>query len=274
MKLGLVYAQHPNFGDMLNEDLFAYLGFEVGWAGSASAEASGIGSILGWQVKARDFEGLVLGSGMISAEDAFDCPRADFRLIRGPLTKSRIGAGAPCAFGDPGLLLSRVFPPSSKRGGVGFAPHYQDQSEPAARELAADPRVKFIDVTRSPREVAAEISSCEHLVASSLHAVIAADSYQVPSTWVVVSALRGGEFKFHDYFQALGYDRAPVPVTAGPRVRELIRAGDLVPGSRLRVHADEVLDVLLRAKTTILANKVRRKVRRFFGAGSRAAANP
>ncbi|MCM2316838.1 MAG: polysaccharide pyruvyl transferase family protein, partial [Thermoanaerobaculia bacterium] len=260
MHLGLIYSKSANFGDLLNEDLFAYLGFDVHWACTKSAEAAGIGSILGWLVKDQQFSGLVLGSGLIDRSHEFDASKAEFRLVRGPRTLERIRGLQSCPMGDPGILASHLYSRSRRRWRVGLAPHYQDIDHPAVLRLRDQVGVKFIDVRRRPQEVAREISACDHVLASSLHAIITADSYQVPSTWMVFSELRGGTFKFHDYFLGIGYDREPLTYDADHGLLALLAAGAIAPREKLLSRQEEVLDILRRAAIRLVGLKVHRKL--------------
>ena len=51
-------------------------------------------------------------------------------------------------------------------------------------KLLIDNDVHLIAPSLHPRAVAAEISKCEHVISSSLHGIIFADAYGVPSTWL------------------------------------------------------------------------------------------
>jgi hypothetical protein len=82
-------------------------------------------------------------------------------------------------------------------------PHYHDTEI----MRVSDKSVLSIDVSDPNWQVTVDrIVSCDVLVTSSLHGLIAAEAYGVPVVWVQPSGrLRGGEFKFRDYFE--GTDR-------------------------------------------------------------------
>ena len=61
------------------------------------------------------------------------------------------------------------------------------------------------------------------IAASSLHGVIAADAYGVPSTWIELSdKVIGKGFKFRDYFMSVGRtDREPLIVNETTKLKEV-----------------------------------------------------
>ena len=56
-------------------------------------------------------------------------------------------------------------------------------------------------VNSNPLKIAELIASCEFIISSSLHGLIAADALNVPNVWMKISnGIIGGNWKFNDYF--------------------------------------------------------------------------
>ena len=53
--------------------------------------------------------------------------------------------------------------------------------------------------------------SCEAIISSALHGLIAADSFFFPNRWIKLSDnLMGGDFKFNDYYSVYDIDIQPL----------------------------------------------------------------
>ena len=56
----------------------------------------------------------------------------------------------------------------------------------------------------NPLETATLIASCNFIISSSLHGLIAADSLNIPHVWMKISnKIIGGNWKFNDYFLSM-----------------------------------------------------------------------
>jgi hypothetical protein len=79
----------------------------------------------------------------------------------------------------------------------------------------ATPHARLINV-RDPDVLATvrTIASCDFVVSSSLHGLIAADAFGIPNVWVRWSdRVAGGSWKFLDYFRSVGRpERGPEPL--------------------------------------------------------------
>ena len=96
---------------------------------------------------------------------------------------------------------------------IGVIPHYRDEQSHYLNDIIKkNPKIfKIIPVGQAPEKVADEIKSCKLILSSSLHGLIVADSFGVPNMHLVLSDnlqssnhLRGGEYKFRDYFSGVG----------------------------------------------------------------------
>ncbi len=135
--------------------------------------------------------------------------------MRGYLTLERL-TGIPqnsyTTIGDPGLLASELYP-AEHRGKyeVGVLPHWSDytlyQNELERAEAAGEPDPILIAPSWPTSKVIKLIGSCRHIVSSSLHGIIVADSFALPRRAErfpnIDKPYEGGDFKFHDYSSAL-----------------------------------------------------------------------
>lgn len=117
-----------NYGDMFTK-FFIETTYAVAVEKSPAklSDLVGAGSIL--QNVPSDYTGTILGTGFMFAHNSGVFPRADVKLVRGPLTAERIGM-PDVDFGDIGLLAHEyLFDPYTppKRYKVGIVPHYVDK---------------------------------------------------------------------------------------------------------------------------------------------------
>jgi pyruvyltransferase len=165
-----------------------------------------IGSIL----QSVDEWSTVWGSGLIASNSKLKAPPERILAVRGPLTKNVLaaaGISCPNVFGDPALLLPRFFPCEGQAtNAVGVVPHYTEMSHPWIQSCIKE-GIKVIDVLSETKCFVREILSCETILSSSLHGLICADSYGVPSRWIELgSEVIGEGFKFRDYYSSIHFD--------------------------------------------------------------------
>ena len=120
------------------------------------------------------------------------------------------GIDCPRIYGDPALLYPRFYNPVvEQKYDIGIIAHYVDKQHPWL-ECAESKGVKIIDIQEGINQVVDDIKSCSLIASSSLHGIIAADAYGIPSTWIEFSDdVIGNGFKFRDYYQSIN---RPVPV--------------------------------------------------------------
>lgn len=173
----------------------------------------------------------VWGAGIAWKDDKID-PRCRILAVRGPLTAARArscGASCPDVFGDPALLMPRLYtppqPPYKRR--LGIVPHLVDRNK-VFKAFGHNPAVQLVDVTRTPERVADELSRCDAVVSSSLHGLILAAAYQIPFGWVEFSSgVVGDGTKFFDFYASIGRTaRAPLDCRALPSVDAMLSSID------------------------------------------------
>jgi hypothetical protein len=218
------WDKRVNFGDLLTEAVLRWLGarrvvnvrhlpFDCGPA------LVGAGSVLGML---RYPSGVVWGSGFLweTPQPNQEPPQEPLEVLayRGPRTRDlakMLGWKTTDVFGDPGILLSRMFEPERKRWEVGFVPNFSHAHSYRGTESATG--VKVIDLERPDvRAVTAELSSCRAIVSTSLHGIVAAQAFGIPWVWCKTEPeLSGAEFKFHDFMEGMRISARPVAVSPG-----------------------------------------------------------
>lgn len=196
-----------NFGDQITPLLLSYYNFTPLLSPPKHARFVSTGSIL--EHLPDNFSGIILGPGFIldSTRKAF--PKAKIVGVRGQLTKNHLGLknNKNVILGDPGLLASNVLPlRENKQYELGIVPHYIDKGNESIQKIyhACHPHINIIDVEqRDPLMVFKEIDKCQHILSSSLHGLIVADSLGVPNAWFYSPGLEGDTFKFEDYYSSL-----------------------------------------------------------------------
>lgn len=199
----------PNFGDALSPLVVAALsGGAVVHSGPARCDLLALGSLV--QVMARKFEAprsgprpIIWGAGLLHDCDRRFLGHVDIALLRGPLTAERLGIGAG-GFGDPGLLADRLIDdPPAQTDRVALIPHHSMAEDPALMALVgAERALDLILPDTSPLDVLRRIAACRHVISASLHGLIAADAFGIPSTWLKP---RGQSwFKYRDYAASVG----------------------------------------------------------------------
>jgi pyruvyltransferase len=160
-----------------------------------------VGSILSWQQKPNL---TVWGAGLMCDGQSMLVKPKKVCAVRGPLTRNLLikqGIECPEIYGDPALLLPRYYNPDiKKKYKLGIIPHYVDKNSNWIKSIQNDD-IKIIDICSDTYSFVDSLKECEKVVSSSLHGIIAADSYGIPNMWIKMSDKVGGHgFKFDDYF--------------------------------------------------------------------------
>jgi len=197
-----------NWGDYLNIPLFDYLTDETISFNPVNIQQShilGIGSIL----KMSNRFSTVWGSGFINQNSILSEAPKKVLSVRGPLSRNKLleqNIDCPEVYGDPALLTPLIYQPKKeKKYSWGIIPHYIDKNSSAIKSFAKKENVLIIDILSPTFDFIDQVSMCEKIASSSLHGLIAADAYRIPSLWVEFSSkVLGNGFKFQDYFASVG----------------------------------------------------------------------
>jgi pyruvyltransferase len=153
----------------------------------------------GGSMETRKF---IAGLGILRASNL------DVRALRGPLSREyliRHGINAPKVFGDPGLLISYMRPDLILPHGASKYPYIV---VPNIGDFLLHPELKqnefFLDL-RSPIETCLQtIARSRLVIASSLHAIIIAESLHIPAQLIRTTVVEKTKFRFEDYYAGTG----------------------------------------------------------------------
>lgn len=207
-KIKAYWQQEDNFGDKLTPFLLKELfGIECEFSDGKN-KLLAVGSVL-HHAKEGD---VIWGSGLISPTHLPQSNKIKALAVRGIATRNTLrdfGVDVHSTiFGDPALLLPRVYSPKIEiEYGIGIVPHYVDYEECKRRNPELGQKeVRIVDVRLPIKEVIDQILSCKVIFSSSLHGCIVADAYGIENWWYKLSdKLIGGDFKFLDYKMARPY---------------------------------------------------------------------
>lgn len=167
-----------------------------------------IGSILNWSLLKNEKilkNTVVWGTGFIAESGRLQGIPRKVCAVRGPLTRENLkktGISCPEIYGDPALLYPRIYKPNiNKKYKLGIIPHFIDKDNTLLKNFTNVPEVRIIDIEDPINTVVDNINSCKYIASSSLHGIIAADAYGIPSVYIKFSEkVIGDGFKFRDYF--------------------------------------------------------------------------
>lgn len=213
-------SSKPNFGDMLSPLICARLaGRPEVWAPVERCDVVALGSLLQrlkegfWRKRVH-----VWGAGFIEATRRHRS-RHHYDAVRGRLSAAAIdGIAADVALGDPGLLVNLLVedrPLPAARHRCVVIPHYKDKGHPLLQQAVEGiAHVEVVDVFAPPLEILDKIRAADFVLSSAMHGLIAADGLGVPNAWIRLSdGLRGGDFKFRDYYSVFDIEPAPLALS-------------------------------------------------------------
>jgi len=207
-------SSKPNFGDALSPLICEKLaGKKIVHADIAHCDLVALGSLM-QRVKNGFFRKKihVWGSGFIESGPKVKS-KHHYHALRGRLTLGRLKSPAnDIVLGDPGLLADILIAdrPIEKKYQLGVVCHYKDKADSRLQMLSKHDGVKEIDIFLPPEKFLSELMECEFIASSAMHGLIAADALGIPNQWLKLSdKIRGGGFKFRDYYSVFDMDPEP-----------------------------------------------------------------
>lgn len=129
--------------------------------------------------------------------------------VRGPLSKKWLNERGvevkDDLFFDPGILISKYYPKQeeSDKQVVGLVAHYSNYDK--LRKMKRDESISLINPDDDSINVLNQISKCHFVISSSLHGIVVAESYGIPSAYLKFSTIEP-DFKFIDYYNGTERD--------------------------------------------------------------------
>lgn len=166
-----------------------------------------IGSIIGL----GNFDAVIWGSGINKFEMVHKIEKNrkyvkyDIRIVRGPLTREILlssGYNCPPIYGDPGVLLPLIYPKENVDKKYKFCVLYHHATN--KREMICDENSICIDMqTKDYKKVVNAIMESEVVISSSLHGIILAEAYGVPTVFLN-KGMDNQLMKFYDWYYSTG----------------------------------------------------------------------
>lgn len=206
-KVNLEYWNfNENLGDLLapvvTQWMLHRLGLDLYREAAKPCHLMTVGSVLGLGV----FDAVIWGSGVnsfahvgrVTTQKGYR--KLDIRAVRGPVTAQVLrenGYTCPQIYGDPAILLPLIYPgrrPEKKKKYV-VIDHYMK------RKTTGDDRLSIR--TGDYRTFLDKILEAEVVYSSSLHGIILAESYGVPSVFIR-QGMEEEMLKYYDWYFATG----------------------------------------------------------------------
>ncbi len=225
---GLTGAQ--NFGDKLGPVLLNKIfKIQYTYADIEDCDIITIGSILNF---VNDVENIlqidhpihVWGSGLIEPVNGPFVQNLNYSAVRGHLTADLLNI-RNVQLGDPGLLCSLVYKKShNTRKKICIIPHHEEIDLPFFKSIQDNEHLTVVSPLAEPDDIVPVIASSSLVLSSSLHGLIVADSFSIPNARLHASdRLKGGDFKFNDYYSALSKHPLQFEVSNNKDLEKIIK---------------------------------------------------
>jgi hypothetical protein len=164
---------------------------------------------------------VVVGTG-ISTDELVLAKSATYVSVRGPVTARVVKeSGGPNveSFGDPGVLISRIFPVERKatNGRVALVRHFKHKPIPLTLEPNMDELDIFMSHPDQIKDLVEALNTYDRVITSAMHIFITCQSYGIPCALITFEgfedSVHGNGIKYGDYAQGVGLASInPIPV--------------------------------------------------------------
>ncbi len=190
----------------------------------------------------------IWGTGLISTNDInkkIIDRNFHIHAVRGRLTQKKLEIDVQ-ALGDPGLLSKFLIPKQEKKIKILIVPHIAHKDLDSITKLHHSINSSTVaDLSDDPLKVLKLIASSDIVISSSLHGLICADSFGIPNIRLNVGqSLKGGDFKFNDYYSSVNRDE--IITTPNELEEDIIRKIENFDFS-YQENIDNLCDQLLRS---------------------------
>jgi pyruvyltransferase len=185
----------------------------------------------------------VWGSGCMDFEQPMGkiSSTGAIKAVRGPKTREYLlknGVECPEIYGDPALLLPKVYQPKdkTKKYKMTIIPHHHDWDKPEElknylHQYLPDAHVINMTDYKGWTDVIDEIVQSEIVYSSSLHGLITSDAYGIPNAFVELLYHHPKIDKYEDYYMSLQ--------KIGSSKKRMIEP---LKGDEMLLHKDELLN--------------------------------
>jgi len=164
---------------------------------------------------------VVVGTG-ISTDELTLAKSASYVSVRGPVTARVVKeSGGPevTSFGDPGVLISRIFPVDRTKtnGKVALVRHFTHKPIPVVLESNMEELDIFMSHPDQIKVLVEALNTYDRVVTSAMHIFITCQSYGIPCALITFEgfedSVHGNGIKYGDYAQGVGLESiSPLPI--------------------------------------------------------------
>ena len=164
---------------------------------------------------------VVVGTG-ISTDELTLAKSAKYISVRGPVTARVVkesGGTDVTSFGDPGVLISRIFPVERKttNGKVALVRHFTHKPIPIVLEQNMEELDIFMSHPDQIKALVEALNTYDRVVTSAMHIFITCQSYGIPCALITFEgfedSVHGNGIKYGDYAQGVGLESiSPIPI--------------------------------------------------------------
>lgn len=208
-KVNLIYwRKHVNLGDALAPVILDWMlkrkDIEIDCVTDKTYALATVGSI----VDLGRFDSTIWGSGLQSFESMVNISKAsykklDIRAVRGPYTRQALlacGYHCPEIYGDPGILMPEIYMPENivKEDKIILVNHYSVKDSHIKK---CNENVEILDIkTADYKGFIDSLCTAKKVISSSLHGIILAESYGIPSVFLLSDPKNKEILKYYDWY--------------------------------------------------------------------------